>query len=275
MKIAIREVECKSILNRSRIPGLDYALNPYVGCEHACVYCFADFMRRFTGHREPWGSFVDVKFNAPEVLRRQLKKFPPGLISIGIVTDPYQPAEVRYKITRECLKELIGRGFSVSILTKSALVLRDLDLLKRLEEVEVGFTVTVLDERVRREIEPRSSPAQARLEALRELSDAGIKTWLFFGPVLPHFSDSWEHVERLFTAAAAAGVDYVLVDRLNLYPTVWHRVRRLLEERFPEALPAYEDYRRNKALWCEELRAITEEAARRAGLPLRFAFYLR
>ena len=272
MGITVREVECKSILNRSSIPGVDYSLNPYVGCAHGCIYCFADFMRRFTDHREPWGSFVDVKVNAPEVLRRQLKGLPQGLVAIGIVTDPYQPVEAEYKITRACLEGLIGRGFPVSILTKSVLVLRDLDLLRRLEEVEVGFTVTVLDERVRREIEPRSSPARARLEALKKLSDAGIKTWLFFGPVLPCFSNSWEHIERLFAAAAAAGVDYILVDRLNLYPTVWRRMRRLLEERFPEALPAYEDYRRNKALWCEELKAITEEAARRVGLPLRFAF---
>ena len=272
MKVTIREVECKSILNRSSIPGLDYALNPYVGCEHGCVYCFADFMRRFTGHREPWGSFVDVKLNAPGVLRRQLKRLPEGLVSIGIVTDPYQPAEARYKITRTCLKELIGRGFPVSILTKSVLVLRDLDLLQRLKNIEVGFTVTLLDERVRRAFEPYSSPSQARLEALRELSDAGIRTWLFFGPVLPYFSDSWEHIEKMFAAAAEAGVDHVLVDTLNLYPTVWHRVRRLLEGRFPGVLPIYENYRRNKDLWCEGLRVKAEEAARRAGLALRFAF---
>lgn len=130
----------------------------------------------------------------------------------------------------------------------------------------------MLDERVRRVFEPYSSPSQARLEALRRLADAGIRTWLFFGPVLPYFSDSWEHIERMFAAAAAAGVDYVLVDRLNLYPTVWSRMRKVLSQRFPEALPVYEDYRRNRALWCEELRAIAEEAANRHRLSLRFAF---
>jgi len=272
MRVTVREVECRSILNKSRIPGLDYALNPYVGCEHACVYCFADFMRRFTGHREPWGSFVDVKLNAPEILRWQLKRLPEGLVSIGIVTDPYQPAEARYKITRECLKELIGRGFPLSILTKSALVLRDLDLLKRLGDVEVGFTVTLLNEQVQKAFEPHSSSTGARLEALKELSDAGIRTWLFFGPVLPHFSDSWEHIDRLFAAAAEAGVDHVLVDVLNLYPTVWNRVRRLLERRFPEALPIYENYRRNKGLYCDELQTIIKEAAGRHQLSCRFAF---
>lgn len=272
MGIAIAEVECKSILTKSGIPGIDYALNPYVGCEHACVYCYADFMRRFTDHREPWGSFVDVKVNASEVLRRQLQRLPRGLISIGTVTDPYQPAEARYKITRNCLEELIGHEFSVSILTKSALILRDLDLLRQIGDLEVGFTVTVLDERVRRAFEPRSSPSRARLEALKRLAEAGIKTWLFFGPVLPYFSDSWEHIDELFASAAEAGVDYLLIDRLNLYPQVWGRVRRLLRQSFPEAIPAYENYRRNKALWCEELKAKAKEAAKRHRLALRLAF---
>jgi DNA repair photolyase len=272
MKAIITEVECRSILNKSGIPGIDYALNPYVGCEHACVYCYADFMRRFTGHREPWGSFVDVKVNAPEVLRRQLRRLPRGLISFGTVTDPYQPAEARYKITRGCLEGLIGQGFPVSILTKSALILRDLDLLKALEGLEVGFTVTVLDERVRRAFEPYSSPSLARLEALKRLAEAGIKTWLFFGPVLPYFSDSWEHIDELFASAAEAGVNYLLVDRLNLYPQVWGRVRWLLKRSFPEALPAYEEYQRNSAIWCEELRAKAEEAAKGHRVSLRFAF---
>jgi DNA repair photolyase len=272
MALIVNQIECRSILNKSGIPGIDYALNPYVGCEHACVYCYADFMRRFTGHREPWGTFVDVKVNASEVLRRQLKRLSPGLVSFGTVTDPYQLAEAHYKITRECLKELVGRGFPVSILTKSALVLRDLDLLKALEALEVGFTVTVLDERVRREFEPHASPSHARLEALRELADAGVKTWLFFGPVLPYFSDSWEQIEGMFTAAAAARVDHVLVDTLNLYPQVWGRVRQLLKRSFPEALPAYEIYRRNRGLYCEELRAKVAEAAREQGVAYRLAF---
>lgn len=272
MRAIITEVECRSILTRSGIPGIDYALNPYVGCEHACVYCYADFMRRFTNHREPWGAFVDVKVNAPEVLRRQLRRLPRGLISFGTVTDPYQPAEASYKITRSCLEELIGHEFAVSILTKSALILRDLDLLRRLTDIEVGFTVTVLDERVQRAFEPYSSPSRARLEALKQLAGAGIKTWLFFGPVLPYFSDSWEHIDELFASAAETGVDYLLIDRLNLYPQVWGRVRRLLRQSFPEAIPAYENYRRNKALWCEELKAKAAEAARRHRLVLRFVF---
>ncbi len=274
MVVTIAELECKSILTRSGIPGIDYALNPYVGCEHACVYCFADFMRRFTGHREPWGSFVDVKVNAPEVLRRQLERLPPGLISFGTVTDPYQPTEARYKLTRACLEELLshGQGFPISILTKSTLILRDLDLLKAREGLEVGFTVTVLDERVRRAFEPFSSPSRARLEALKRLAEAGVRTWLFFGPVLPYFSDSWEQIDAMFASAAAAGVDYVLLDRLNLYPRVWSRVQGLLRAEFPQALPAYEDYRRNGASWCAELREKAEEAAKRHRLALRFAF---
>ena len=116
----IKEIKCKSVLNKSGIPEVDYAFNPYVGCEHACVYCYADFMKRFTGHIEEWGTFVDVKMNAREVLSRQLKKVKPGNISLGTVTDPYQPAEMKYKIARQCLLELAKYDYPVSILTKSA-----------------------------------------------------------------------------------------------------------------------------------------------------------
>jgi DNA repair photolyase len=146
--VIVREIECKSILTKSGIEGVDYALNPYVGCGHGCVYCYASFMKRFTGHKEEWGAFVDVKVNAADVLARQMKRAKRGNIVSGTVTDPYQPLEERYEITRVCLKVLADYDSPVSILTKSNLVLRDLDLLRRLKDVEVGLTITALDDEV-------------------------------------------------------------------------------------------------------------------------------
>src|SRR4030043_2086170 len=121
--LIVRDIECKSILAKSPIPGLCYAINPYVGCAHGCVYCYAVFMKRFTGHEEEWGTFVDIKVNAPDVLTRQLKRAKPGNISFGTVTDAYQPLERENGITRACLEALLDHPLPVSILTKSALVL--------------------------------------------------------------------------------------------------------------------------------------------------------
>lgn len=270
--MVIEEIQCKSILTKSRISGIDYALNPYVGCGHGCRYCYADFMRRFTGHTEPWGGFVDVKANAPQVLSKQLKRLTPGLISLGTVTDGYQPAERENKISRRCLEELAKYEFPLSVLTKSSLVLRDVDLLRDMKEVDVGFTITTLDEVIRKVFEPNSSSVRERLNAIRELSDAGIKTWVFFGPVLPYFADSEEVIDRLFSEALSAGVNHVLVDTLNLYPKVWNRVKKVLSSNYPEALDTYMYYHGNKLTYQEELRVKIAEVGARYGIPYRFAF---
>jgi len=201
----VTEIECKSILTKSGIEAIDYALNPYVGCGHGCIYCYASFMKRFTGHKEKWGAFVDVKVNAAEVLVRQMRRAKRGNIAFGTVTDPYQSLERKYEITRACLEVLtaydgsteLAEVFPISILTKAALVLRDLDLLQHLRDVEVGFTITTLDDEGRQMFEPRSSPVPARLTALSELAEAEIKTWAFCGPLLPLLSDSEEQMDAL------------------------------------------------------------------------------
>ena len=144
----VREITCKSILTQSGIPSVDYAVNPYVGCQHGCAYCYAVFMKRFTGHKEEWGQFVDARINAPQVLARQLRRAQPGSVTLGTVTDAYQPLERQYRLTRGCLQALASyERFATTVLTKGALVLRDLDVLQQMVDVEVGFTITTLDER--------------------------------------------------------------------------------------------------------------------------------
>ena len=208
MNLVIQEKRVKSILSKSGIPGVDYCINPYVGCSHGCRYCYATFMKRFTGHTEPWGSFLDVKTNAPEVLHRQMKKAARGHVLISSVTDPYQPVEEKYKLTRRCLEVLLPHQFSVDILTKSPLVLRDLDLLKQFKELEVGITITTDDDEIRKIFEPHAPPIEARIQALKTLSKAGLKTYAFIGPLLPMNPEGLSEKINPY-------VHSVLIDRMN------------------------------------------------------------
>lgn len=214
-----REILAKAVLTKSRIPGQDDCVNPYVGCEHGCSYCYASFMKRFTGHLEPWGEFVDVKVNAPEVLRRQLRRARRGSVLIGTVTDPYQPSEKRYRVTRGCLEALLERQLPVSVLTRSPLCVRDLDLFRRFEELSVGLSITTDRDEMRKLFEPHAPSIASRVEALRELHAAGVSTYVFAGPLLP--MDAARFVEMLDGAA-----DEVLVDRLNYADRVKALYRR-------------------------------------------------
>jgi DNA repair photolyase len=165
-------------------------------------------MKRFTGHLEPWGEFVDVKVNAPQLLRKQLKRARQGIVSLSTVTDPYQPLEKRYKLTRGCLEALLDHQFSVSILTRSPLCLRDIDLFRQFKNIDVGFSVTTHDEAIKKVFEPYSPPIHSRVEALKALRSEKIGTYAFIGPMLP--LDPKPLVMMLDGL-----VDEVLIDRLN------------------------------------------------------------
>jgi len=215
----VREVACRTALSPSRLPGLDYALNPYRGCAIGCVYCYSPAVLR---EGRPWGRFVDVKRNIPAVLARELKRVARGVVGIGTVTDGYQPVEARYRITRYCLEQLLRAQFPVSVQTKSSLVLKDLDLLTRFDDAEVGITVTTMDETLRRRFEPFASPTERRLEALRRLNEAGLRTWAFVGPILPGVTEP--RLEDLLRGVREAGTTRVLYDRLRFRPGVWERI---------------------------------------------------
>ena len=165
-------------------------------------------MQRFTGHTEPWGSFVDVRVNAAEVLRRQLKRAGRGAVILSSVTDPYQPAEAEYHITRKCLEVLELFKFPVTILTKSPIVLRDLDIISRFDEVSVGLTITSDDDDIRKIFEPEAPPVSARIEALKKLRMAGVETYVFIGPVLPM------NPEKL-AGKIGPYADRILIDTMN------------------------------------------------------------
>jgi DNA repair photolyase len=203
----VKEIQSKSILSASKI--YPYVVNAYTGCQHNCSYCYARFMKRFTGHKEPWGQFVDVKINAPELLRREIIRKKPDTVWVSGVCDPYQPLEGKYKLTRQCLEILADHDWPVVVQTRSAFVLRDLDVLKRGKYFEVGFSITTADDRVRKLFEPSAPPIKARLNALEELHRAGIKTYAMIAPMLPE-ADALPEL-------LAGNVDYVRLDRMNYH----------------------------------------------------------
>jgi len=222
----IKEIEAKTILSKSQI--YDYALNAYVGCQHNCIYCYAKFMKRFTGHREAWGEFVDVKINAPELLAREVKKKKKGRVWISGVCDAYQYLEKKYMLTRRCLEILVEHGWPVTIQTKSPLVLRDIEILKRSVDAEVGFTITTADEKVRRIFEPGAPPIAKRVEALGILHAEEIKTFIMVAPLLPHA----EGLADLLKGKA----DRALIDRYNYHYAdrayKEHGMERAMDEAF-------------------------------------------
>ena len=233
----VSEVLCKSILVRSRIYGVDYAINPYTGCEHNCAYCYAVFMKRYRSYPEEWGEFVDVKVNAPTILRKQIKTIKKGRVLFSSVTDAYQPVEKRYEITRKCLQQLQNTSFYVSILTKSSLVARDIDLLQNFS-CEVGFTITTVDEDIKSVLEPKSSSVSERLEALQKVHEAGISTYAFLGPIIPFLSDSQESINEIFDVLSDQ-VAYVIVDKMNLYNSAWRRIQSVLKKWRPELISQF------------------------------------
>ncbi|MCX8032772.1 MAG: radical SAM protein [Thermoleophilia bacterium] len=247
--MVVREKQVKSILSPSKV--YDYALNPYVGCEHACAYCYARFMRRFTGHREPWGEFVDVKTNAPDLLRREIMRKPVGTVWVSGVCDPYQPLERQYRLTRQCLEILVENQWPICVQTRSPLVLRDLDVLRLGSRLEVGFTITTGDDEIRRLFEPRASSVQERLEGLAVLHEAGIKTFAMIAPILP----GAEKLPKLL----AGKVDHILVDRLNYDYGNWVYKQHELE------------YARTDAYFESVARELAADCAR-LGIPCRVVF---
>lgn len=203
----VQEIIAKSVLSKSQI--YDYAINPYVGCSHSCRYCYAAFMRRFTGHKEKWGEFVDVKINAPELLAKEIKRKQLGRVWVSGVCDPYQVVEKRYELTRKCLEILVKNQWPVTIQTKSSLVLRDIEILEKFKDIEVGFSITTADEKIRKLFESGASPIKERIHALDVLHSKGIQTFAMIAPILPGAEGLIEEL--------AEKVDHILIDRVNYF----------------------------------------------------------
>jgi len=200
--VKIDFIEVREALSKSNLPDLDYTLNPYFGCEHSCIYCYA---REYTPDKEVsenWGNIIKVKKNLIDLLKVEVKKKRKGIVGLSTITDPYQPIEKEFELSRKSLEILLKNGFRVSIQTKSDLVLRDLDILIQFKDfVDVGLTITFLDKDIARKFEINAPEPGRRINALYKLSENGINTWIFYGPIIPNVNDDLELIKELVKIA--------------------------------------------------------------------------
>ncbi len=272
-QLEINERGVKSVLVKSAIPDVDYVINPYVGCEHGCVYCYARFMARYSGRSQnDWGHFVDVKVNAVDVLSHRLRKMKNksrSCVVLSSVTDPYQPLEERYLITRKCIELLNENEFPISILTKSDLVCRDFDIISANSDNEVGFTIISNDESVREVLEPRARPIKARIKALQELGEAGIKSYVFVGPIIPYLGT--DELYELIQTLVDKEVNYLMFDRINFKSGIRSRLLKTIETSFPSKYRAVLDVIDDIAYF-DDLRNLIIDYTREMGVESRIIF---
>lgn len=229
--LEVKEIQVKNILVRSNIPGIDYVINPYVGCRFGCIYCYASFMGRFHNKKiSDWGQYVFPKINAPILLKSEIKKLKNNGKGVEIfmssVTDPYQGLEAKYRLTRKCLEIIADSNFQgvVSILTKSDLVTRDIDLFKKINKILVGMTITSTNDSISRYFERYAPAVSDRLLALEKLNNNNIKTYAFIGPLLPHFAVKEDQIDKLLQKINNTGTKDVFIEHLNLTTYIKNRL---------------------------------------------------
>lgn len=232
--LKIKEIKAKSIIVKSGLD-VDYVINPYVGCQNSCVYCYARFMKRFTNHHEPWGQFVDVKINAPDLIPEKSEQYRNKSIMLSSVTDSYQPVETRYKLTRKILEKLVPLQPDLCVMTKSGLIIRDIDLLKQFKKCIAGVSLSLLDDEIRKEVEPFASSVEKRINAVKKLKQAGIKTFIFISPLFPELSNWKSIIEK-----TRDSVDEFWFENLNLYPSIQGNIFQWLRKSHSDLVRVYQ-----------------------------------
>lgn len=257
--ILIRDVETKNIMTKSNLPVGGYSVNPYIGCPHACRYCYASFMKRFTGHSEDWGTFVDVKHWKPI---KNPQKYAGQRVVIGSVTDGYNPQEEVFGNTRKLLEQLKNSDAEILICTKSDLVLRDLDLLKAMGKVTVSWSINTLDEAFKNDMDKAVS-IERRLQAMKTVYEAGIRTVCFVSPVFPGITDIKAIFEQVKNQC-----DLVWLENLNLRGGFKQDIMEYIRQKFPQLYPLYQDiYNKKNRSYFEQLEAQAEQLATENDCP--------
>lgn len=257
----IQAIKVQSVMTKSSLPVGGYSVNPYVGCPHACKYCYASFMKRFTGHTEPWGTFLDVKHWSPI---SNPHKYDGQRIVIGSVTDGYNPYEAEFKNTRRLLEELCGTQAELMICTKSDLVLRDLDLLKQFPKVTVSWSVNTLDEEFRADMD-RAVSIERRLKAMRQVYEAGIRTVCFVSPIFPGITDVKAIIQEVKGYA-----DLIWLENLNLRGQYKGEIMTYIRKKHSGLFPLYEEIYNPKRLdYWQALEQDISRYAQTQGFPYR------
>lgn len=254
----IKEIKVKNIITKSNLPKSDYCANPYVGCSHACKYCYASFMKMFTNHTENWGEFIDIKnwekIDSP-------KKYNGKTIFIGSVTDPYNPFEEKYNKTRELLKQLQGTTAKITLQTKSDLILRDLDLIKSFPNIRVGFSINTLDENFKNDMDKAVS-IEKRLRAMKKFYDSNIETVCFISPIFPEITDVKGIINKVKDQC-----DLIWIENLNLRGDYKIKILNFIKYKYPELFPLYNDiYNLSNTIYWENLETDIKNFAREQNL---------
>lgn len=264
----VREITAKNIISKSNLPSADFVINPYVGCSHACIYCYARFMKRFTNHEEDWGKFVDVKINADELIPSNLEKYRGKKFFISSVTDPYLHYEREYKLTRKLLERLAEVDAQVEIQSKSDLIVRDIDVFKKFKNCKIGVTMTTLDDTVRREVESYTASVEKRLKALETLHSEGIYTYVFIAPIFPYLTDWKGIIEK-----TSPYVNSYMLENLNVKGTVWQDIAKWLKQKHPELYSKYYDIYFGRSNYWDMEEAKISEYCTQNGINHRIFFH--
>lgn len=228
----IKEITTKNILTKSKLPATDFVINPYVGCPHKCIYCYAVFMKRFTNHKEEWGDFIDIK-NYDNL--KSLKNINKKKVLLSSVTDPYNPYELKYEKIKNILEELKVYEADTEILTKSHLIERDIELLKKFKKIKIGISFSSLDEEFRKKVEPRASSVKDKLKLLKKLKENKIPFYIFIGPIFPEITD----IKKLILDTKEWCDEYYF-ENLNLRGSYKKSVLDFIEKEYPEHLALYD-----------------------------------
>lgn len=232
----IKEISCKTCMTKSKLT--DYVINPYIGCQHSCAYCYADFIKRFQNIKEKWGEFVNVKSNCPELLEKELEKNKKGTILMSTICDCYMPLEKELELTKKILetieKSKYRNKFKIEILTKSELIQRDFKIIKNLD-AEIGLSIGSLNKEFAKIIEPNASSPEKRIKTLAKAKEQGIKTFGFISPVTI-FTD----LEEIFKELKKAKCAYVWIEIINARPSTKNKMFPIIKKEFPEKLKEFE-----------------------------------